>query len=88
MRKWRYNSRILNLGIGWRWVTSFTLLMLYFLRKNSPLIIIQEPKWAPESVWKLWRRKYFVPTENRTPTPLFCPSLVLVATWTELREFE
>jgi hypothetical protein len=56
--------------------------------ETFPLLIIQEPKWAPELVLKLWRRKYFAPTENRILTSFSCPSRVLVATWRELYEFE
>jgi hypothetical protein len=35
MGEWRYSSTFLVLGICWRWMVSFTFLMLYTRRKSS-----------------------------------------------------
>jgi hypothetical protein len=48
MGDWKYSSVILNLGIKWRWVDSFTPRPL---RPRYPLLA----GWGPEPVWNLWR---------------------------------
>jgi hypothetical protein len=67
MGEWRYSSTILDLGIRWRWVVSFTLRPLYPGEKSPPYIPIGWEAWVPEPVWTLWRREISCLTRNRTP---------------------
>jgi hypothetical protein len=48
MGEWRYSSTILDLGIIWRWVVSFTLLPLY-LRGKSPRYTLDWRPGGPQS---------------------------------------
>jgi hypothetical protein len=50
----------LYLGTGWRWVVSFTLLLLYPRGKSPPPLPVPIGKkagWASKPVWTTWRRE-------------------------------
>jgi len=46
-----------NLGTGYRWTFNFTLRSLYSPGNNRPVHMEREDGWAPEPVWRFWRRK-------------------------------
>jgi hypothetical protein len=48
MREWRYNSTIRNFGTRWRWVVSFTPLLLY-LQGNGHLFPLYRRLGGPQS---------------------------------------
>jgi hypothetical protein len=59
MEQWRYSSIILDLGIRCtvgQWSASRPALPL---GKEPPVPTGQEVGWAPEPVWKTWRRENF-----------------------------
>jgi hypothetical protein len=61
MEEWRYNAIILDLGIRWRWMDSFTPLPLYSWG-NRP--------WSPldrRPVWTLWGRENSRPCRESNP---------------------
>jgi hypothetical protein len=75
MRKRRYGFTILDLGIRWSCVVSFTLRLLYPPGKEPLVPNEQGAGWAQESAWTLWRReKSLAPAVNLTPTiqPVAC----------------
>jgi len=45
---------VLNHDIRWRWVDNITSWSLY-CRERRPVTIEEKAKWAPESVWTMWR---------------------------------
>jgi hypothetical protein len=49
---------ILDLGISWRWVVSFTPRLLY-LQGKIPLPMGKKVGWVPKSVWTTWREEIF-----------------------------
>jgi hypothetical protein len=66
MGEYAYSSIILDLGIRWGWVVSFT--------PRQPFGC--ETGWAPDPVWTLWRRKKSYSCRDSIPgRPVRSPSL-------------
>ena len=71
---------ILNIGDGWRSVANFTPGPIYF-QNGTPLLIVQDPGMAPQTVWKFCRKekKFLTSPGTRTPESPF-PSLFTILT--------
>jgi hypothetical protein len=66
MGEWWYSSAFLDLGTRWRWVVSFTPLLLFSLKKEPLVPVGQEDGWTPEPVRTIQREETFCTSGNQT----------------------
>jgi hypothetical protein len=80
MREWSYSSTILLLGTIWRWVVSFTQLLLCLPRKSPRYPTAYEYGRAPNPVWTLWSKEnlFSLPGIELQPSS---PSLSRLLRW-------
>jgi hypothetical protein len=75
MGEWRYSSTILDLGIKWKWMVSFTPQPLYLRRKSARYPLGRRPGNQSRSGRCGERKKYFSCLESNNGYPACSPSL-------------
>jgi hypothetical protein len=63
------HSHFLDLDTSWRWVVSFTPLLLYPQGKNPWHQLDRRLGWAPEPVWTTWRGENSWPYQDSKSNP-------------------
>jgi hypothetical protein len=53
--EWSYNSPILKLNTRWRWLVSFTPMLIYPVRNEFTVPIAYQAGWDIEVDWTLWK---------------------------------
>jgi hypothetical protein len=72
--EWRYSSTIFNLDTRWRWVVSFTLLLLYRLGKSVRYPLYRRLDGIQSRSGRCEELKNLLPLPGTEPQFLMCPA--------------